>query len=113
MSDLNKVDMSDLNKSQKELVNLFIKVPEVKTERSEVPEVAAAKGYSREQKAFALFVSVMFLSATAYGANKVRKGNITLPTRKEIGNFLSKTKSSPSEYLSQLRQKWMPQGVKA
>ena len=71
-------------------------------------------GYSRNQKAFALFVSVLFLSATAYGANKVRKGDITLPTRKEIGDSLSKTKSNASDYLSHLRQKWMPQkGVKA
>ncbi|QVL56433.1 MAG: hypothetical protein KFB95_04350 [Simkaniaceae bacterium] len=71
-------------------------------------------GYSRNQKAFALFVSVLFLSATAYGVHKVRKGDITLPTRKEIGDFLSKTKSNTSDYLSQLRQKWMPQeGVKA
>ena len=71
-------------------------------------------GYSRNQKAFALFVSALFLSATAYGVHKVRKGDITLPTRKEIGDFLSKTKSNASDYLSQLRQKWMPQkGVKA
>ena len=82
------------------------------------PELASGcvtpPGYSRNQKVFALFVSVLFLSGAAYGVHKVRKGDITLPTRKEIGDFLSKTKSNASDYLSQLRQKWMPQkGVKA
>jgi len=71
-------------------------------------------GYSRNQKALALFVSVLALTAVGYGVHKVRKGDITLPTRKEIGDFLSKTKANASDYLSQLRQKWMPQeGVKA
>jgi len=61
------------------------------------------QGYSRTQKAFALFVSAVCLSTVAYGIHKVRKGDITLPTRKGI-----------SDYLSQLKEKWMPQeGVKA
>jgi len=96
----------ELNTRQQVLVDLFKKEEEISPPSTE--------GYSRNQKAFALFVSVLFLSGAAYGANKVRKGDITLPTRKEIGDFLSKTKSNASDYLSQLRQKWMPQkGVKA
>jgi len=95
-----------LNARQQVLVDLFKKEEEIPPPSTE--------GYSRNQKVFALFVSVLFLSGAAYGANKVRKGDITLPTRKEIGDFLSKTKSNASDYLSQLRQKWMPQkGVKA
>ncbi|WP_316358236.1 hypothetical protein [Candidatus Neptunichlamydia sp. REUL1] len=96
----------ELNEDQQVLVGPFKKEEEISPPSTE--------RYSRNQKAFALFVSVLFLSTTAYGANKVRKGDITLPTRKEIGDFLSKTKSNASDYLSQLRQKWMPQkGVKA
>jgi hypothetical protein len=107
-ADAEKVDYvgEELNARQQVLLNLF-------KEEEELP-LPSDEGYSRNQKAFALLVSALFLSVVAYGANKVRKGDITLPTRKEIGDFLSKTKANASDYLSQLRQKWMPQkGVKA
>ena len=79
------------------------------------PELATDQppAYSRKQTAFAFLVSVLALTTVGYGIHKVRKGDITFPTRKEIADFLSKTKANASEYLSQLRQKKPQEGVKA
>ena len=79
------------------------------------PELAPDQppAYSRKQTAFAFLVSVLALTTVGYGIHKVRKGDITFPTRKEIADFLSKTKANASEYLSQLRQKKPQEGVKA
>jgi len=70
---------------------------------------APSSGYSRNQKAFALFVSVLALTTVGYGIHKVRKGDISIPTRQDVSKFLSDTKNTLSDYLAQMKQKLRPQ----
>jgi hypothetical protein len=77
------------------------KVPDLAPKLRE-PDLAST-GWSKNQKAVALFVSVLFLSLTVYGVQKVRKG--------DISTFLSDTKNTLSDYLAQMKQKLRPQGA--
>jgi hypothetical protein len=72
------------------------------------PDVPSS-GWSKNQRIGALFVSVLFLSATAYSFHKVRKGDLSIPTRQDVSKFFSDTKNTLSDYLAQMRQKMRPQ----
>ena len=74
------------------------------------PDVPSS-GWSKNQKASALFVSVLFLSMTAYGVHKVRKGDLSIPTKQDVSKFFSDTKTTLSDYLAQMKQKLRPQGA--
>lgn len=85
------------------------KVPDLAPKLRE-PDLPST-GWSKNQKAVALFVSVLFLSVTVYGVQKVRKGDISIPTRQDVSKFLSDTKNTLSDYLAQVKQKLRPQGA--
>ena len=96
----------DLSPKEESFVRKFPDLaPKVRT-----PDVPSS-GWSKNQKASALFVSVLFLSVAAYGVHKVRKGDISIPTRQDVSKFLSDTKNTLSDYLAQMKQKLRPQGA--
>lgn len=74
------------------------------------PDVPSS-GWSKNQKVSALLVSVLFLSVTAYGVHKARKGDLSVPTKQDISKFFSDTKNTLSDYLAQMKQKLRPQGA--
>ncbi len=74
------------------------------------PDVPSS-GWSKNQKVSALLVSVLFLSVAAYGIHKVRKGDLSVPTKQDVSKFFSDTKNTLSDYLAQMKQKLRPQGA--
>ena len=96
----------DLSEKEQTIVG---KVPDLAPKLRE-PDLPST-GWSKNQKAVALFVSVLFLSVTVYGVQKVRKGDISIPTRQDVSKFLSDTKNTLSDYLAQIKQKLRPQGA--
>ena len=101
-ADAEKADYvgEELNARQQVLLNLF--------KEEENPSFLLMKDI-QEIKSFVLLVSALFLLKPQ--ANKVRKGDITLPTRKEIGDFTKQR--NVSDYLSQLTEGMPQKGVKA